>query len=551
MNVSESIIKGLEHLGVDTVFGGSGQSDGDLLFALKEFSKIKTIITRHEQAAAFMACGYAMYSDKLGVCITTAGPGAVNLISGLCVAYSDSLPLLGITGYVTTAGKGRGDLGEMSGLSRTPNSTTMFSACTKRTFTVERPGCAAQILEEAVNLAYEGRPGPVMIQLPYDISAMAVENYKDVNLNIAPVLPSPKKVRQFAAVLSDAIRNKKKVLAWLGYGCIRSHAERDVLAFLEKFQIPFVTTMDAKGILPENHPLCAGMMGVAGDPGAKQTFLQSDVILAIGTSFVKWSCWMWRKELFDNKTLMHINIERDALGRVYEPDYSMVSNIKPAITGITEEMSKKGTPAGKPSLVIDKYAFLKVENAGKKIHPAHLVQEISKYLPERAIILGDAGGHMLWLGGYLHLTKGQNYHNPGAFGPMASHVNASIGMQCANPDRRVIVACGDGDYQMAGFELMTAVENKIPLVWIIFNNGEFNVIKFLQMRTHSGKQVFNDFLNPDFAAYAKACGALGYRVEKISEFGPAFKEAIASNRPAVLDVVIESGLKPPFVAYNE
>lgn len=551
MNVSESIIKGLENLGVDTVFGGSGQSDGDLLFALQDISHIKTVITRHEQAASFMACGYAMFSDKLGVCITTAGPGAVNLISGLCVAYSDSLPVLGIVGYVTAAGKGRGDLGETSGLNRTPDSTAMFSACTKRTFTVERPGCAAQILEEAVNLAYAGRPGPVVIQLPYDISNMSVENYKNVNLNIAPVMPSQKKITQFADVLADAIKNKKKILAWLGYGCIRSHAEKDILAFLEKFQIPFVTTMDAKGILPENHPLSVGMMGVAGEPGAKQTFKDSDVIFALGTSFVKWSCWMWRKELFDNKTLMHINIEREALGRVYEPDYSMVSNIKPAVAGIMEELSKKVTTVNKPHMVIDKYAFRNVEHTGSKIHPAHLVREISQNLPEKAIILGDAGGHMLWLGGYLHLTKWQNYHNPGSFGPMASHVNASIGMQCANPDRRVIVACGDGDYQMAGFELMTAVENKIPLVWVIFNNSEFNVIKFLQMRTHSGKQVFNDFLNPDFAAYAKACGALGYRIEKISDFAPAFREAIASNRPAVLDVIIESGMQPPFVAYNE
>ena len=163
--------------------------------------------------------------------------------------------------------------------------------------------------------------------------------------------------------------------------------------------------------------------------------------------------------------------------------------------------------------------------------------------------MGDAGGHMLWLSAYLHLTKEQIYQNPGSFGPMASHVNGAIGVKCANPDRQVIVGCGDGGYLMAGFELLTAVQNNIPVIWIIFNNGEFNIIKKFQLNAH-GDHAFMKFTNPDYVAYAKACGAKGYRVEKLSDFAGAFREALESNLPTIIDVVVESEIYPPYSLAN-
>lgn len=550
MNIGEVIIKTLEDIGVDTVFGGSGQSDSDLLFALSKSNKIRTIIIRHEQAASFMACGYAMFSDKLGVCFSTAGPGAVNLISGLCVAYSDSLPVLSLTPYAPKEYRGKGDLGETSGQGRTPDSQQIFSAATKKSFMLEKPEQTCDILEEALNLAFEGRPGPVNIHFDYDITNSEVPNYREIKLNIKPVLPLQKNVDQFAGVLADAIKTKKKIVALLGYGCIRSHAEADLLAFVEKFQIPFMTTMDGKGLLPEDHPLSLGTTGVSGDLGAKKALKEADVVLAMGNSFAKWSTWRFKEGLYDEKILMHINIDKHEIGKVYQPDYSMVSDVKPAIAGITEALSKRISTVDKAKPVIDKFAPEKIEYTGNKIHAGQLAQEISRLLPENSIVLGDAGGHMLWLHAYLQLNKGQNYQNPGSFGPMASHVNAAIGMQCANPDRRVIAAVGDGDYQMGGFELMTAVENKIPVIWIIFNNSEFNIIKMFQLRVREA-EVFNRFLNPDFAAYAKVCGARGYRVEQLSDFAGAFEEALAADEPAVIDVIVNPDIYPPFHAFDD
>jgi len=551
MNISESIVAMLESIGVDAMFTGSGQGSGEILFAFAESQKIKTIMVRHEQAASFMACGYAMFNKgKLGVCNAQGGPGSYNFFSGLGVALSASLPVLSISSYSPKKWRGFGDLGEVTGKGRTPNSQVMFGATTKKTFLIEHPDQVCDILEEAVNLAFEGRPGPVHIDLPYDVAAMPATRHREIRLEINPMLPHPKTVDLFANVLADALTAKKKVLALLGYGCVRSHAETELLEFAEKFQIPFITTMDAKGVIREDHPLSLGMPGTCGDAGAKQAFKEAELVLAIGNSFAKWDTWKFEPGIYDDKTLLHINIQREEIGKVYPTDYGMVADVKSAVKALTEALSAKNPPVEKKTFVKDKIYQNVVEYSGDKIHPGALCRELSKHLPERSIVLGDAGANMIWLAAYMEFTKGQNYKNPGSFGPMASHVNAAIGVQLANPDRRVIVGCGDGDYEMSGFEILTAIQNRIPIIWIILNNSEFGIIKLFNLATH-GKEVFNHIICPDFAKYAEACGANGYRVEKLEDFSGAFQSALASDKPSIIDVIIDPDPVMPFKFWAE
>jgi len=551
MKLAQAIVKNLESIGVDTVFTGSGQSCVEFLFALHESERIRTIVPRHEQAAAFAACGYAQYGRKLGVCHAASGPGEINLLSGLAVALSDSLPVLSLSTYCTKDWTGMGDLGECTGVNRTPNGRLIFSSITKKAFLIERVEDTCDIVEEAVNLAFAGRPGPVHIHYPYDISAREVPNYRDIALTIPPVLPAPKQIELFADVLARAITEGKKVLLQLGYGCVRSEAAAELRQLVEEFQLPFITTMDGKGILPENHPLSLGITGVSGDPGAKRALLDADLVLAMGNSFAKWATWRFAGEVFANKTLMHINIDPHEINKVYAADYGMVSDIKPAVTGLLAALRTRVTAVPPATPEIEKYALQTVEYTGAKIHPAQLVQELSRNLPENALVFGCAGAHMLWMSAYLQLNAGQRFQNPGSFGPMASMVNGALGTCRANPDRRVIVACGDGNYQMSGFELMTALEHELPIIWIIFNNGgEFGIIKQLQSFTHNGHQVFNQFLNPDFVAFAHACGAQGYRVETLAEFAPVFQQALASNAPVIIDVQIDQEPGAPFVTFD-
>jgi acetolactate synthase-1/2/3 large subunit len=545
MDTNEAIVKTLEHVGVDHVFGGSGQVNGSMLLALKRSNQIKTVIIRNEQGASFMACGYAMYSDKLGVCFATGGPGEFNLFSGLAVAYSDSLPMLAISGYTSARDRGKGALNEATGLSRTPDSPKMFNATTKKSWIIEDPDATCDILEAAINLAYEGRPGPVHIHVPKDVTIMQVKNFREIKLTMKPVLPDPAQIQAAAKAIAQALTNNTQMMAIVGYGVIRSHAEKETLELLEKFQIPFTATMDAKGIIPEDHPLCLGVYGTSGDLGANKYFDSTKLVIAIGNSFAQNATFSFKPDLYIGKTLVHINIDRHEIDKVYKADCPVLSDAKPAITALLTELSKGGLKATPKTITKEKWFDASITPFGSKIHPAELVKAISRNLPENAIIMGDAGSHMLWLNCYLHLTKHQLYQNPGSFGPMASHVNGVIGVKCANPQRAVICGCGDGAYQMAGFELMTSIQYNIPVVWVIFNNGEFNVIKKFLLNLF-GEEAFMQFTNPDFVKYAEACGAFGVRVEKLEDFDAAFKKALACGKAALIDVVVESQVYPPF-----
>ena len=203
MRVYEAIIKALEGIGVDAAFGGAGENAASLLLALKHSTKIKTVIVRHEQAASFMACGYAMYSNRLGFCFATAGPGAFNLFSGLAVAMSDSYPVLAVSGFASLEWKGKGALNETSGVNRTPDSQAMFAATTKRSYLLEDAAKTCDVLEEAVNVAFEGRPGPVHIHVPENLThkGVSVDNYRDIRLNVRPVLKERSEIDDFISLL--------------------------------------------------------------------------------------------------------------------------------------------------------------------------------------------------------------------------------------------------------------------------------------------------------------------------------------------------------------
>lgn len=547
MDVNQTIVKVLEDFGVQYVFGGSGQVNASMLLALRDSKKIKTIIIRNEQAASFMACGYTMFnSDHLGVCFATGGPGAFNLFSGMAVALSDSLPVLAITGYTSMSQRGKGALNESTGLNRTPDSQAMFAATTKKSYILERAEDTCDILEDAINTAFDGRPGPVHIHIPKDVTTAEVTNYRPISFHAKKVCAEKSVLKNVADVLADAIRQQKKILALIGYGCIRSEASAELKQLIEKYQIPFVQTMDAKGFLPENHPLCLGMYGTSGDKAANTYFEKADVVLAMGNSFAQNATFSFKPDLFQGKQLIHINIDPVEVNKVYQADIPVVSDVKPALRTLLELMEEQNIPEQSFPVLPQGHYYEEPEHRdAKRIFPGDIVRLLSDNLPENAIVMGDAGSHMLWLSCYLKLSKNQRYQNPGSFGPMASHTNGCIGVKCANPDKVVIAGVGDGCYQMAGFELMTAVQYNIPVIWIVFNNSEFNIIKKFLLNMYND-EAYMQFDNPDFVKYAEACGAKGYRVEKLDEFVPVLQEAIALNKPCVIDVLVDSDVYPPF-----
>lgn len=547
MDVNQTIVKALEDIGVNYVFGGSGQVNASMLLALRDSKKIKTIIIRNEQAASFMACGYTMFNpNNLGVCFATGGPGAFNLFSGMAVALSDSLPVLAITGYTSMNQRGKGALNESTGLSRTPDSQAMFSATTKKSYILERAEDTCDILEDAVNTAFEGRPGPVHIHIPKDVTTAEVTNYRPIRVNVRPVNADGASLKQAADVLAAAIRENKKILAMIGYGCIRSEAAAELKELIEKYKIPFVQTMDAKGFLPESHPLCLGVYGTSGDKAANAYFNEAEVVLAMGNSFAQNATFAFKPDLYEGKRLIHINIDPAEIDKVYKADVRVVSDVRPALRSILTLLDACGlTVSQLPALPTGHYYDEPEHRDARRIFPGDMVRLLSDNLPENAIVMGDAGSHMLWANCYLKLSGNRRYQNPGSFGPMASHTNGCIGVKCANPDKAVIACVGDGCYQMAGFELMTAVQYDIPVIWVVFDNNEFNIIKKFLLNMYND-EAFMSFENPDFVKYAEACGAKGYRVERLDEFVPVFREALSLGKPCIIDVPVDSEAYPPF-----
>jgi len=547
MRVFESLVAGLENVGVTAAFGGAGETCTGMMLALKHSTQIRGIITRHEQAASFMACGYAMYTNHLGVCWATAGPGAFNLFSGLGMAMSDSYPILAITGYANRHWMGRGSLNETSALNNTPDSQKMFAACTKGSWIIDHPDQTCDILEQAVNTAFAGRPGPVHIAVPgeFNLPGHDVTNHRRIQRSVESLSPDPARVDEIAVMLANAFAKGKSVVALVGFGAIRSGANSAVKEFIERFQIPLLTTLDGKGIVSENHPLSVGVFCDSGHASAWKAFMNADVVVAIGNAFNQHATFNYWEGLFDGRTLVHINISESEIDKVHKADYALVADAQLAVRAMTEALDAK-TGARTPAVVDGRdYESRVITPLPGAIHPARLAQIVGRLLPERGIVLADAGAHLTWLGYYLELESGQHFRKAGEFGPMAGYTNGAIGLQVAHPDRTIVVGCGDGCYSLSGFELMTAVEHELPVIWIIFNDGEFKLIKIYQM-TEFFESGLVDFRNPDFAAYARACGANGYSVSDEDEFEVAFKDALASGKPCVIDAKITRWAIPHF-----
>lgn len=546
MRVYEAIVKGLEGVGVEAAFGGAGENAASLMLALKHSRKIRPIMTRHEQAASFMACGYAMYTNRLGFCFATAGPGAFNLFSGLAVAMSDSYPVLAVSGFASLEWRGKGSLNETSGVNRTPDSHAMFAATTKKSYLLTDIADTCDVLEEAVNIAFEGRPGPVHIHVPENLTHdLTVDNYHDIRLNVKALLPESTRVEGIAAALADAIHKNKPIVALVGFGAIRSGAGSEIKRFIERFQIPLLTTLDGKGIVSENHPLSIGVFADSGHASAWKAFREAKVVVAIGNSLNQHATFNYRDDLFTGKLLIHINISETEIDKAYKADHALVADARPAVAAITDALAKRVGPVAPKSVDGRDYEARRILHVTGAIHPGQLAQTIGRMLPENGIVLADAGAHLAWFGYYLELEEGQNFRKPGTFGPMAGHVNGALGLKVAHPDRTVVVGCGDGCYSLSGFELMTAVENDIPVIWVIFNDNEFKLIKLYQIVTY-GETGLVEFQNPDFADYARACRADGYRVETLDEFKDAFAAALVSGRPTVIDAKITRWAVPHY-----
>jgi acetolactate synthase I/II/III large subunit len=548
VRVYESIVRSLESAGVEAAFGGAGENAAGLMLALDDSERIRPVMTRHEQAASFMACGYSMFTGRLGVCFATAGPGAFNLVSGLAMAMSDSCPVFAVSGYADRKWSGRGSLNETSGLGGTPDSQRVFEATTKKAVFLDDVARTSDVVEDLVHVALSGKPGPVHLTVPEDLTerGVEVENHHDVRLRVPQVLPDPAQVETVARVLAGAIEHGDPVVALVGFGAVRSGAGPEVKRFVERFQVPLLTTLDGKGIVAESHPLSVGVFADSGHASAWKAFREARVVLAVGNGLSQHGTFDYREDLFDGKVLVQVNIAESEFGRSgYKPAYTLLSDARAGMAALTDALDRKVGPVPPAEVLGQDWEARRILLPTELIHPGRLAQAIGRMLPPHAVLLGDAGAHTAWLGYYVELEEGQAFRKAGQFGPMAGATNGALGVKLAQPERTVVVGCGDGSYQLSGFELMTAVEHDIPVIWIVFDDGQYKLIKLYQLARYARSGLV-DFQNPDLAAYARACGADGHTVDTLDDFERAFASALASNRPTVIDARITRWAVPHY-----
>ncbi|MEM2272659.1 MAG: biosynthetic-type acetolactate synthase large subunit, partial [Candidatus Bathyarchaeia archaeon] len=522
---------------VKVIFGTPGGAILPVSDELYVESAINHILMRHEQCAAHAADGYARASGQVGVCMSTSGPGATNLVTGIANAYMDSTPIVAITGQVPRAFIGRDAFQEADIIGIT-------TPITKCNFQVRSVSDIPKIVKTAFYVASTGRRGPVLIDLPRDvqIEEAQVEFDDEVELKgYKPVYePHPLQIERAVQIL---LQSERPVIV-AGGGVIASNACQELLALAELLPAPVATTLMGKGVIPEDHPLSIGMLGMHGTIAANYLVQDADVLLAVGMRFSDRTTGNI-KTFCPNGKIIHVDIDASEIGKNIKSHVPIVADAKRALQAIyqhlIEKLQKKERSAWFERMRELKRMHEEVarSNSDDGIKPPALMVEIRKILPNDAIITTEVGQNQMWAALYLKVYKPRTFISSGGLGTMGFGFPAAIGAKVACPDVPVVDIAGDGSFIMTEQDLATSVAWKIPVVVIVLNNSVLGMVAQWQ-RLFYGRRYFAVHLGgiPDFVKLAEAYGAQGIRVQSIEEFRQALKTALRSDVTTVIDVPI-------------
>ncbi len=548
----------LEQEGVDTIFGIPGGPLMPLYEGIYDRGNIRPIITKHEEGAAFMADGYARVSGRLGVCCTTTGPGATNAMTGVACAYRDSVPIMILTAQVALAAFGKGAAQESSPLGI--DIVDMYKSVTKASVMLMAPEKMADVVRHLLRTGLSGRPGPIHLSLPADM----VKRQIPVDLR-APSQYRPqaepydrRSVKEAAKLLLRARR--PTILA--GYGVHLSRAYGELKTLAERLKIPVATTPKAKGVFPEDHILSLGIFGLAGSPQADAMLLSgdTDLVLAIGTSFSEAGSHAWDPRFMNGKELMHIDVDPREIGKNYPVKVGLVGDAKQVLLELNYQLERDSRWMDTTMDFGHRLASLRalkamhprfldarsLEDESLPLRPQRVIVELRRALPDDGILFCDIGNCMSWALHYFTVREPGTFIINMGFGSMGHAVAGSIGGKLAAKDRPVVALVGDAAFAMNGMEVHTAVENDIPVVWVVMNNGGHGMVHVGETLQFKGKFSTSQFKHPlDAAQIAEAVGALAFRVSKAGETEKAIRQALASGRPSVIDVRIDPEAMPP------
>lgn len=526
---SEIIVKTLIEQGYDTVFGYPGGQILDVYDALYKYSgEIKHILTAHEQGAVHAADGYARTTGKAGIVITTSGPGATNLVTGIATAYLDSIPLVAITGNVPTTQIGSDSFQEI-------DITGITLPITKHNYFVSSAAKLADVVREALVLAQSGRPGPVLIDVPKDVQIEKCEFTP-----LPPVAVSEKYSAKDIRIkeAADIINSSERPFIYFGGGVISSDAQSEILALADKIDAPLGCSMMGISCINTDHPRFLGMQGMHGHYASSAAMNNADCIIALGVRFTDRSTG--NKYKFAAKaSVVHIDVDGSELSKTVNAACGLRGDLKLTLEKLLPLINKAEHP--KWQQAICKFKNEEIINSDKRpgLTPKNAILTLNKYLGENTAVATDVGQHQMWSAQNLIFKKSRRFLSSGGLGTMGFGLGAAIGAAFGTGERSVLIT-GDGSFGMSLNELSTAVSYNVPVVIIIMNNGVLGMVRQWQtffFDRHYSSSVLER--KTDFIALAKAFGADGVKVSSLEEFDTALKKGFKYNGPFVIDCSID------------
>lgn len=531
MNGSQILIQALIDQGVDTIFGYPGGSVLNIYDALYERSDdIHHIVTSHEQGAAHAADGYARSTGKTGVCLATSGPGATNLVTGIATAYMDSIPVVAITGNVPNDLLGRDSFQEV-------NIAGITMPITKHNFIVQNVEDLAYVVRKAFVIANSGRKGPVLIDIPKDVTAALTEYVKLPRFRIRK-LPKVDDAKFEEAL--EAIRQAKRPMIYAGGGVISSNATRELLKFSKHMDIPVCCSMMGLSSVPYDYDLYLGMIGMHGTPVSNYATLNTDLIIAIGARFSDRVAGN-RKEFGKDAKIIHFDIDASEISKNVATDISIVGDARYILKKMIARMPETKHKEWTDTLKAFKYKKdLPKPRGDDKVDPRDLALTLHNIVGEDAIIATDVGQHQMIMAQYYQFSRPRSFISSCGLGTMGYGMGAAIGAKVANPHRPVILVSGDGSFHMNMNEMATAVSEQLPIVILIFNNTVLGMVRQWQTLFYDHRYSNTSIeRKTDYVKLAEAFGGKGLRIKTHQDIEPVMKEALSSKVPCIVDCWID------------
>ena len=532
---SQIVIECLLEQGVDTVFGYPGGAILNIYDALyKNSNRIRHILTAHEQGASHAADGYARSTGKVGVCMATSGPGATNLVTGIATAYMDSIPVVAITCNVTQAQLGKDSFQEI-------DITGVTMPITKHNFMVRDVNDLADTIRKAFHIAKSGRPGPVLIDIPKDVTASQTEyepvNPETLNFDIpSKIIHSPSKEQILNAIKMIDAAERPSIYA--GGGVQIAGACEELKSLAEKANIPVSMSLMGKAVFPNKHPLSMGMIGMHGTYVANTACDKCDLLLAIGCRFSDRVIGD-PKKFAGNAKILQIDIDPAEVNKMIEVDNALIGDIKQILAEISSKIQKK--EPGKWNEQVNEWKKIVPPSYNKKqdLSPKFIFEYVNSKVKQDTIITTEVGQHQMWTAQFYDFMQPRTFLTSGGLGTMGYGTGAAIGAQFANPEKTIVHFAGDGSFRMNCNELATIQHYELPIIIVVLDNHALGNVRMWQTLFYE-KRYSNTTLDfgPDWEKLAFAYGIQGYHVKNEEEFKKAFDDALKSKKPAVIDAEI-------------